>query len=77
MNEPQKIRHRIKFKRKHKTSHALTFLKQKRASPSLSVKNKSKEKKREQEFKKLDENIFKKKNLINFIKINLFTFNLK
>ena len=74
MNEPQKIRHRIKFKRKHKTSHALTFLKQKRASPSLSVKNKSKEKKWEQEFKKLEENIdlnSVKNNFQHFFHINL------
>ena len=74
MNEPQKIRHRIKFKRKHKTSHVLTFLKQKRASPSLSVKNKSKEKKWEQEFKKLEENIdlnSVKNNFQHFFHINL------
>ena len=74
MNEPQKIRHRIKFKRKHKTSHALTFLKQKRASPSLSIKNKSKEKKWEQEFKKLEENIdlnSVKNNFQHFFHINL------
>ena len=74
MNEPQKIRHRIKFKRKHKTSHALTFLKQKRASPSLIVKNKSKEKKWEQEFKKLEENIdlnSVKTNFQHFFHINL------
>ena len=74
MNEPQKIRHRIKFKRKHKTSHALTFLKQKRASPSLIVKNKSKEKKWEQEFKKLEENIdlnSVKNNFQHFFHINL------
>ena len=57
MNGQPKIRRRIKLKRKHKTSHTLTFLRHKRVSPSLSVKKKSKEKKWEMQFKKLEENI--------------------
>ena len=74
MNEQPKIRRRIKLKRKHKTAHTLSFLRQKRASPSLSVKKKSKEKKWEMQFKKLEENIdvnSVKNNFQHFFHINL------
>ena len=74
MNGQPKIRRRIKLKRKHKTSHTLTFLRHKRVSPSLSVKKKSKEKKWEMQFKKLEENIdlnTVKNNFQHFFHINL------
>jgi hypothetical protein len=74
MNEHPKIRRRIRLKRKHKTTRGYTFLRQKRASPSLSLKKKSKEKKWEQQFKKLEENIdlnTVKNNFQHFFHINL------
>ena len=74
MNEHPKIRRRIRLKRKHKSTYGFNFLRQKRASPSLSLKKKSKEKKWEQQFKKLEENIdlnTVKNNFQHFFHINL------
>ena len=74
MNEQPKIRHRLKLRKKHKSGHTLTFLRHKRASPYICIKNKSKEKNWENQLKKMEENIdlnTVKNNFQHFFHINL------
>ena len=74
MNEQPKIRHRLKLRKKHKSGHSLTFLRHKRASPCICIKNKSKEKNWENQLKKMEENIdlnTVKNNFQHFFHINL------
>ena len=74
MNEQSKTKHKLKFKRKHKVGHSLTFLKHKRVNPVISIKNKSKEKKWENQLKKFEENLdfdTVKNNFQHFFHLNL------
>ena len=74
MSEHPKIKHILKLKRKHKSSHSLTFLRLKRSSPNITINIKSKEKSWENLLKRLEEktDLYQvKNNFQHFFHLNL------